>query len=127
MGRGPRALRSARDQPSFWSPRLPPPTGGELWGLGARCSEARETSGPSDGAWVSLQVDRNGAVLGNREIERRKGTRLPLVDAISSLSTFLWICVRDAEAPITPLPFPPPAVPLRFRVTRRPSLSRPLL
>lgn len=111
MGRGPQALRSARDQPSFWSPRLPPPTGGELWGLGARCSEARETSGPSDGAWVSLQVDRNGAVLGNREIERRKGTRLPLVDVISSLSTFLWICVRDAGGPHHSSPLPTASCP----------------
>lgn len=62
--------------------------------------------GTLDGAGVSLQVDSKRTVLGNREIYHLKGTRLPLIDVISSLSALLWICVRDIGGPhyFSPLP-----------------------
>lgn len=95
-------------------PSCPPQCQGPAQGpVGAPGREAQKRGRRQrpDGARASLRVGRKGAVLGNREIYSPKGTRLPLGDPISFLSTSLWICVGDIEAPITSLPFPPPAVP----------------
>lgn len=54
--------------PAFLLVSPPPPTDQWWGGRPGGGSEARETPGPSDGARVSLQVDRKATVLGNREI-----------------------------------------------------------
>lgn len=83
----PAPLHSTRDQPPLASLLAHAPTPqtvgggvGPAW-LG---SEAMDMPSTSAVAWVSLQTDSKGTILGNREIYHLKGTALPLVDAIIS-------------------------------------------